>query len=252
MNLPQLLALGLASGVIVGFVTASIKSWVDRFFLVILLVGLLGRPIHEAIVINLVVVSLAALTMLLRQREVIEHANWRVVIVPAVLGGAAARALAIDANPKLLIGLLGGYAILVGLRMLLIKPIPERDDPLHERWIAPVAALSGAAVGLLSAGGKPFTVPLYNVALGHHPRQAYAHASLAVVSGAWAALFTQVGLGHPLEKGSLLLALYLFTVIGLTALAVGKLWTPKLNRIVTLVVGPLLVAVGVKFLVQVL
>ncbi|NIA25433.1 MAG: hypothetical protein GWP04_07665 [Gammaproteobacteria bacterium] len=150
--------------------------------------------------------------MLLRQREVLKHANWRVVIIPAVLGGAAGRALAIDASPELLIGVLGGYAILVGLRLLLVKPIPERDDVSHEVWTAPVAALSGA----------------------------------------WAALFTQIGLGYPLEQGSLLLALYLFTVIALTALVVGKVWSPKLNHIVTLIVGPLLIGVGVKFLAQVL
>lgn len=247
----QTLGLGLVAGVIVGFVTASIKSWVDRFFLVILLVGMMHKPIHDAIVINLVVVSLAALMMLLRQREVLQHANWRVVIIPAVLGGALGRTLAIDASPRLLMGLLGGYAVLVGLRLLLVKPMPERDDPMHEVWIAPIAALSGVAAGLLSAGGKPFAVPMYNVALGHHPKQAYAHASLAVVSGAWAAMFTHIALGHALDQGSLLTALYLFTVIALTALVVGRVWTPKLNRIVTLIVGPLLVAVGVKFLVQV-
>jgi len=31
---------GLLAGIIVGFVTGSIRSWVDRFFLVLLLTGL--------------------------------------------------------------------------------------------------------------------------------------------------------------------------------------------------------------------
>jgi len=62
-----LLLKGLLAGVIVGFVTASIKSWVDRFFLVILLVSIVGFPIQEAVVINLVVIALAALMLALRQ-----------------------------------------------------------------------------------------------------------------------------------------------------------------------------------------
>ncbi len=40
-----LLLKGLLAAMIVGFVTASIQSWVDRFFLVILLISLIGLPI---------------------------------------------------------------------------------------------------------------------------------------------------------------------------------------------------------------
>ncbi len=46
----------LVASLIVGFVTASIKSWVDRVFLVILLTSLVGLPIQQSITINLVVV----------------------------------------------------------------------------------------------------------------------------------------------------------------------------------------------------
>jgi hypothetical protein len=91
-------------------------------------------------------------------------------------------------------------------------------------------------------------VPLYNAALGHHPRRSYALASLGVVSGAWVGLLTQVALGHPLDQGDLLLALYLFVVIVPTALLIERLWSPKLNRIVTYVVAPVLVLVGTRFL----
>ena len=42
---------GLVAGLIVGFVTASIKSWVDRFFLVIILVGLLKLPILFVVIV---------------------------------------------------------------------------------------------------------------------------------------------------------------------------------------------------------
>lgn len=249
-----LLLKGLIAGLIVGFVTASIKSWVDRFFLVIILVGLLHMSIQEAIIVNLIVVSLAALMMLLRQSRVLTsvQADWPLVILPAVLGGVVGRILALNIGAQWLLAALGVYAILVGLRLVLIKPMPERDDKAHPAWMVPIAALSGVLAGWLSAGGKPFTVPLYNAALGHHPRQAYALASLGVVSGTWAAMTTQIALGHPLTQGNLLLALYLFVIIALTALAVERFWTPKLNRIVTYGIAPLLVLVGARFLWMVL
>lgn len=247
-----LLLKGLAAGLIVGFVTASIQSWVDRFFLVIILVGLLKLPIQEAVVINLVVVSLAALMMVLRQSQVLTsvQAEWPLVVLPAVLGGALGRLLALNIGAKWLLGTLGVYAILAGLRLVLIRPMPERDDKAHPAWIVPIAAASGVLAGLLSAGGKPFTVPLYNAALGHHPRRAYALASLGVVSGAWIGLLTQMAVGHPLDQRDLLLALYLFVVIVLTALAVERIWTPKLSRIVSYVIAPILVVVGARFLLM--
>ena len=243
---------GLLSGIIVGFVTGSIRSWVDRFFLVILLVSLMQIPIHDAIVINLVVVALAALMMVIRQTEIVTtvRGDWALVIIPAVLGGMTGRILALHLSPSILLIILGVYAILVGIRLVLIKPMPEREEKAHSAWIAPIAGLSGLLAGLISAGGKPFTVPLYNAALGHHPRQAYALASLGVVSGAWIALTTQVALGEYISQQSLLLAIYLFVVIVLTALIVNRYWTQKLNRIVTLVIAPLLVLVGIRFLMM--
>ncbi|RME43350.1 MAG: sulfite exporter TauE/SafE family protein [Chloroflexi bacterium] len=248
-GLIMLLVKGLVAGLIVGFVTASIRSWVDRFFLVIILVGLLRMPIQEAVVVNLIVVSLAALMMMLRQTQVLTsvQADWPLVILPAALGGMLGRVVALNVRPQLLLGILGVYAILAGVRLVLIKPLPERENKAHPAWIAPIAGLSGALAGFLSAGGKPFTVPVYNAALGHHPRRAYALASLGVVSGAWLGLFAQIGLGHPISQDGLLLAVYLFVVIVLTALAVERIWTERLNRIVTLTVAPLLVLVGLRF-----
>lgn len=249
-----LLLKGLIAGVIVGFVTASIRSWVDRFFLVIMLVGLLGLPIGNAIEVNLIVVSLAALMMMLRQSHVLVSVeeDWPLVILPAVLGGVLGRVLALNVAPRVMLITLGIYAVLVGFRMVLIKPLPERDDKAHPAWIAPIAALSGTLTGFLSAGGKPFTVPLYNAALGHHPRRAYALGSLGVVSGAWVALLTQVALGQPLAQGDLLLAIYLFVVIVLTALLVERYWSTRLNRVVTWIMAPILVFVGGRFLLMVL
>jgi uncharacterized membrane protein YfcA len=245
-----LLLKGLLAGLIVGFVTASIQSWVDRFFLVIILVGLLQLPIQEAVVINLIVVSLAALMMLLRQTQVLTsvQGDWALVALPAALGGILGRVAALNVRPQVLLGVLGVYAILAGLRIALIKPLPERENKAHPAWMALIAGLSGLLAGFLSAGGKPFSVPVYNAALGHHPRRAYALATLGVVSGAWLGLLTQVALGYPLRQDNLLLALYLFVVIALTALAVERFWTPQLNRIVTYIIAPILVLVGARFL----
>jgi len=68
ITLPLLLK-GLLAALIVGFVTSSIRSWVDRVFLVIMLTGIVGLPIVQAIQINLIVIALAALMALIRQRK---------------------------------------------------------------------------------------------------------------------------------------------------------------------------------------
>lgn len=207
-------------------------------------------PIPEAVTINLIVVSLAALMMLLRQAEVLTsvRTDWPLVVLPAVLGGVLGRIASFNVSPKVLLGALGVYAILVGLRLVLIKPLLEREEKAHPVWIAPIAGLSGMLAGFLSTGGKPFTVPVYNAALGHHPRRAYALASLGVVSGSMTGLMAKIG--HPLTQGDLLLALYLFAVIALTALAVERVWSERLNRVVTLIIAPILVVVGVRFLLM--
>jgi len=240
----------LLASLIAGFVTASIKSWVDRFFLVILLTGLVGLPIQRSIAINLVVVALAALMMALRQSGVLKSVreDWAMLVLPAMLGGMLGRLLGLQTPTRTLLVVLGAYAILAGLRMALIKPLPERDDKAHPAWQAPVAFLFGGLTGLLSAGGKPFTVPIYNWAMGHHPQRAYALASVGVTAAAWSAVGAQVAVGTPLAAADLALAAYAFILVTLTALAVNRFWSPKLNQVVTWIIAPLLVLVGIRFL----
>jgi len=240
----------LLASLIAGFVTASIKSWVDRFSLVILLTGLVGLPIQRSIAINLVVVALAALMMALRQSGVLKSVreDWAMLVLPAMLGGMLGRLLGLQTPTRTLLVVLGAYAILAGLRMALIKPLPERDDKAHPAWQAPVAFLFGGLTGLLSAGGKPFTVPIYNWAMGHHPQRAYALASVGVTAAAWSAVGAQVAVGTPLAAADLALAAYAFILVTLTALAVNRFWSPKLNQVVTWIIAPLLVLVGIRFL----
>lgn len=248
---PTLLLLikALLASLIVGFVTASIKSWVDRFFLVILLTGLVGLPIPRSITINLVVVALAALMMALRQGQVLKsvRADWAMLILPAVLGGVLGRLLGLQASARSLLIVLGAYAILAGLRMAFIKPLPERDDKAHPAWQAPVALLFGGLTGLISAGGKPFSVPIYNWAMGHHPQRAYALASVGITAAAWSAVGAQVAVETPLAAADLALAAYAFILVTLTALVVSRFWTPRLNQVVTWIIAPLLVLVGIRF-----
>jgi len=242
----------LVASLIVGFVTASIRSWVDRFFLVILLTGLVGLPIQRSIAINLIVVALAALMMALRQSEVLKSVreDWAILVLPAMLGGMLGRLLGLQIPTRTLVVVLGAYAVLAGLRMAFIKPLPERDDKAHPTWQAPVAFLFGGLTGLLSAGGKPFSVPIYNWAMGHHPQRAYALASVGVTAAAWSAVGAQVALGTPLAAADLALAAYAFILVTLTALGVSRFWTPKLNSVVTWIIAPLLVLVGIRFVMM--
>jgi len=247
---------GLVAALIVGFVTASIKSWVDRVFLVIMLVGIVGLPIAEAITVNLGVVALAALLMLIRQRKALHaaapvgKAEWLLIVIPAIAGGVAGRFLSVSLGSAVLLGILGAYAILVGFRIFFIKPLPEREVKAHPAYLAPVGLGSGFLAGLISAGGKPFAVPAYNNAMGHHPQRAYAFASLGVVAAAFSAIATQFAFVAVPGGSDLLLSLYEFVLVTGVALIVSKFWNEKLNKIVNLVIAPILILVGIRFLVM--
>jgi len=243
---------GLLAGIIVGFVTGSIRSWVDRFFLVLLLVGMLGLPIDRAIVVNLLVVGMAAMLMTVRQCEVYRAVGtkWPLVVLPAITGGFLGRIVGLATAPEILLGTLGVYAVLVGLRLVLVRPVPENQVKAHPAWLVPVALIAGGLAGFLSAGAKPFKVPIYNRVLGHHPQQAYALSAMGVTFAVWGALLGQLALGPMMGGSDLFLALYEFVVITATGLAVNRLWTEKLNRVVAMVVSPLLILVGIKFMLM--
>ena len=247
-----LLAKFLAAGLIVGFVTASIKSWVDRVFLVILLTGLAGLPIRQSISINILVVALSSLLLSLRHTHLFlsVREEWTLIIIPALLGGIIGRIFGLYLAPSVLMIILGMYALLVGLRLLLIKPMPERDDKFHPAWQTPISLLFGVLTGLISAGGKPFAVPIYNWILGHHPKRAYALSTVMVTVSAWAAVWTQVAVGDVFARSDLLLAVFAFSVITLTALLVDRFSTTKLNRVVTLLIAPVLMGVGIHFILS--
>lgn len=247
-----LLLKGLLAGVIVGFVTSSIKSWVDRIFMVIMLVSIVSLPIQEAITINLIVLGLSALMLTLRQWPVLNSVreDWPRLIIPGIVGGVLGRLLALNTGAPVLLLVLGIYAILVGLRLVMIKPMPEREGKAHSNWLIPVEFLAGGLTGFLSAGGKPFKVSVYNWILGHHPQRAYAMASVGVSVAAWSALTAQIAVGQLLSAGYLAFATYEFIIVTLVALGIERIWTPRLNKIVTWVIAPILLFVGIRFIVM--
>jgi len=86
--------------------------------------------------------------------------------------------------------------------------------------------------------------------LGYHPQKAYALATVGVVAAAWSALGTQIAIGASIETGDIALAVYEFIIITLTALGIERYWTPKLGKIVSWVVAPILVFIGIRFLMM--
>jgi uncharacterized membrane protein YfcA len=202
------------------------------------------------VTINLIVVSLAALMMLLRQTDILTSVrqDWPLVAVPAAVGALLGRVISLNVSANGLMLLLGIYAILAGLRLAFIRPLPEKDTQAHPAWLVPITFVAALLTGLLSAGAKVFQVPFFNIALGRHPRQAYALAALSVSVSAPLALATQISLGAALTASQILLALYLFALIVGVALMVQRFWTPRLNQIVTWIIAPILVLVGIRFL----
>ena len=169
--------------------------------------------------------------------------------VTAVLGGILGWLLGSQTRAPILLVASGAYATLAGPRMVLIKALPEKDDKAHTAWLAPAGFVFGGLADLLSAGGKHFSVPIYNWAMGHRPQYAYALPSMGVTAAAWGTIGAQVAVGTPLVPADLGgLAAYAFVLVTLTALGIQGPWSPRLNEVVTWIVSPLLVLIDIRFL----
>jgi hypothetical protein len=86
--------------------------------------------------------------------------------------------------------------------------------------------------------------------MGHNPQRAYVLASLGVVAAAWSALATQIAFIALPTLTDLLLAIYLFFLVTIVALIVNRFRSQKLNRAVNLTIAPILIVVGIRFLVM--
>ncbi len=245
-----LVAKAILISLIVGFVTASIKSYIDRVFLVLLMVFILKLPVPQAIPINLLVMSLASYFFYARHegklRALPREQLWGAV-ASAGAGAIIGRLMAIAVGAKALAVLLGLYAIGVGLRLLLVKVVPPAVERRLGSAAYPLAFGWATVTGLVSAGGKPFQVPILVRWLKITPNQAYIFASLATLSAAIGAVLTQLVAGPQAFAGAAAgWALYFFASITVVALVVERFWTPKLQQVVSSIVGPLLVLAGLR------
>ncbi len=254
----MLVSLGvlLVAAVVVGFVTSALRIWIDRVFFVIILLTLGHLPIREAIALNLMVLLFASLSHGLVRREgwlwgaFARFPSWEgwAAILSGLAGGALGHEYGLALSPKFLLLLLGLYAIAMALRLVFVKPVEGRPTPEHPGWIVPVAFGAGALTGLVSAGGKPLAIPLYNWALGHRLPVAYAIATFGTIGAALGAV-----LAHQALKGysgaEVMTAIYAWAGISIVAWLTDRVWSPKLMKVTALLVALVLFLVGLKFVV---
>ncbi len=244
----------LIAAVVVGFVTSALRIWIDRVFFVIILLTLGHLAIREAIALNVMVLLLASLSHGLVRREgwiwgeFARFPSWEgwAAVVAGFAGGALGWAWGLGLAGKVLLGGLGLYAIAMAVRLAVVKPRPARPSAGHPGWILPIALGAGALTGLISAGGKPFTVPLYNRALGHHWPVAYAIATFGTIGAALGAGLTQLALnGYSVPEVETALAAW--AGISLFARLTDLIWSPKLMKATALAVAVVLLLVGIRF-----
>ncbi|MCL4515835.1 MAG: TSUP family transporter [Firmicutes bacterium] len=240
--------------VIVGFVTTSIKSYIDRIFLVLLALFFLKFGAAQAILVNLVVMFLASLFFYARNesalRKLPRQAAWW-VIAAALLGAALGRWIALQLPVRVFLIVLGLYAILVGLRLGLVKIKPPARPAEAKPSVAWLSGIFAVLTGLISAGGKPFQVPLLVMGVKLAPPPAYLLASLGTFMASLGALGAQLLLAPGALNGSIFLwAVYFYVAITAVALIVERFWTPKLQQVVTYLIAPLLVLAGIRLLMM--
>lgn len=68
------------------------------------------------------------------------------------------------------------------------------------------------------------------------------------MAAALAAIATQIAFVAIPAGSTLVLAPYEFVLVTSVALVVSKFWSEKLNKVVNLVIAPILIVVGVRFI----
>ncbi len=244
----------LITVIVVGFVTSALRIWIDRVFFVIMMLSFGHLPIAQAIPLNILVLFLAVVSHGLIRREgwlwgaFARFPSWEgwAALLSGLLGGVLGRYLGFQTPGKVLLLLLGIYAIAMALRLVLVKPADGRAAPEHPGWILPISLGAGVLTGLISAGGKPFAIPLFNKALGHKMPLAYAIATFGTIGAVVGAILT-----HLFVKGyssaEVETALAAWAGISLFAWLTDHFWSPKLMKITALIVALVLFLVGVKF-----
>lgn len=242
----------ILAALIVGFVTASIKINMDRFFLVILLVFLVGLPFDQAILINLLVVLAAAGILFYRQSAGLRKLPRQylpAIVASSAVGGLAGRSLGLALPQPVLLIVFGVYAVGVGLRLVLVKIDPKAAAVSPPARLVPLFLSFGLIAGLLSAGGKPFKVPILNRWFGFPPPMAYVLSTVGVACAITAALAAQLILAPGTITGEIA-AWAAFFVLSITAvsLVVERFWSQMLQKYVSWAIAPILAVIGVRFL----
>jgi uncharacterized membrane protein YfcA len=236
---------------IVGFVTTYLKITIDRIFLVLLLVLWMGFGIQQAVVINALVMLLASLMFFRKAGRELSQlpsaVKWSVVTL-SLIGGILGRWLGLHTSARGLLLILGLYAVLVGLRLLLIKPkmVPEGK---MRAGVSVVTGLFSVLTGLISAGGKPLQIPVLVKGFKLSMPQAYLVASLGTIASTVGFLVGELWFTKAIPLSSLAWSWIYFVGISLVMFVFEPLWNPKAQKWVTLLVGILLTAVGIKLII---
>ena len=244
---------------IVGFVTSSLRIWIDRVFVALLLLTMGHLHIDTAVRVNLLVLLLAAVSHGAIRREgwlwgaFARFPSWEgwAAVIAGFAGGALGRLWAHSLSAAILIGILGAYAVAMGLRLLFVKPGAGKPEPEHPSWIAPISLGAGLFTGLISAGGKPFAVPLYNWAVGHKMPVAYAIGTFGTIAAAAGAVFGEYVYGNGFSAAMWTTALAIWVGVSIVAWLTDLIWSPRLMKIVAILVALTLITIGVKFMMQV-
>ncbi|MCF8565895.1 sulfite exporter TauE/SafE family protein [Alicyclobacillus tolerans] len=237
--------------VIVGFVTTYLKITIDRIFLVLLLVLWMGFGIQQAVVINALVMLLASLLFFRGARRQLSQfpgkIKWSVVIL-SFIGGIFGRWIGLHTSSRGLLLILGIYAVLIGLRLLLIKPKMVPDGKM-QAGVSVVTFLFSILTGLISAGGKPLQIPVLVKGFKLSMPQAYLVASLGTIASTVGFITGELWFTKVIPLSNLAWSWIYFVGISLVMYIFEPLWNAKAQKWVTLLVGVLLTAVGIKLVI---
>jgi len=236
--------------VIVGFVTTYLKITIDRIFLVLLLVLWMGLGIQQAIVINTLVMLLASLLFFRGTRTQLAQlpatTKWSVITL-SFFGGILGRWIGMQTSSRGLLMILGIYALLVGLRLLIIKPKMAPEGQIRT-GVSVVTLLFSVLTGLISAGGKPLQIPILVKGFKLSMPQAYLVASLGTMASAIGFVVGELWFAKSIPFSTIAWSWIYFVGISLVMFIFEPLWNIKGQKWVTLIVGIVLTAVSIKIM----
>lgn len=237
--------------IIVGFVTTYLKINIDRIFLVLLLVMWMGFGIQQAILVNALVMLLASLVVFRQSRSQLATvpASVRWVVIPlSFAGGMLGRWIGLESSSRDLIIVLGIYAVIVGLRLLLVRPKMQPNGNIHN-GVAIVTFPFSILTGVLSAGGKPIQMPILAKLFKLSLPQAYLVATLSTMASVVGLLASQLCFAKNIPLPDLSWSWMYFLGISVVMFVLEPLWNPKVQKWLSYIVGLLLILVAIRLFI---